>query len=305
MSLSLRLDHIWIINPIIYFCLIFCRVIFCCKATISKQINKAKSCTTRKMANDSPHVQDLNELLYLKVEFKVKRKLTVQLLRSLADEIQKHHKNANIAKLTGTSASLVGSGLMIGGSIAAFFTFGASLMVTAVGVGITAAGGVTAGGSALVESLLSKSNVKIVQKALDDDRKLVEKIKELLRKINRASEIEQVYFKAGSATMAIASTMKTTATAAYKIGKSASVNGGETLFKTLGNAAKGFHIAGLTLSIVLIPVDVYSLVTTSMDVHKGSIPDVVKDIRKTADDLEAELNQNAFLDHFRERSNDM
>lgn len=216
------------------------------------------------MAEDSSHVQDLNnELVILKTEFKVKRKLTVQLLRSLADEIQKHHKNVNIATLTGASASLVGIGLMIGGSIAAFFTFGASLIVTVVGAGIAAAGGVTAGGSALAEYLLSKSNVKVLQKALDDDREMVEKIEELHRKINKPSEIAKVSFKAGSGT------------------------------KTDGNAAKGFHIAGLILSNVLIPVDVYTLVKTFIDVHRGSITDVVKDIRKTADDLEAELNQNA------------
>ena len=185
--------------------------------------------------------------------------------------------------------------MVIAGSIAAFFTFGASLIVTLVGAGIAAVGGVTAGGSALAEHLLSKSNVKVLQKALDDDREVVEKIEEILRKINKPSEIAKVSFKAGSAPKAVVDTTKATATAAFQLGKSASVNGGKALFKTFGNAAKGFHIAGLTLSIVLIHVDVYTLVATSIDVHKGSIPDVAKDIRKKADDLEAELNQNALI----------
>ena len=199
------------------------------------------------------------------ITWKAKRETTVKLLRAVAAEVSRTHRNANIAKLTGTSTSLVGAGLAIGGFVAAFFTFGASLIVTAVGIGLGAAGGLTAGGSELCDLLLSKSQLKLAQDALEDDRKATQTL-------NKAFQ-QAIESKRGLAAAAEA--------------------GGKTLFQAMETTtSKGLHIGGLALSAVLVPFGIHDLVTTSMDVHKGSIPAVFKEINEIVGKLENELREN-------------
>lgn len=54
--------------------------------------------------------------------------------------MQKHEDNSRIAKLSGTSTSIVGASLVIGGGVASFFTLGTSLILTVVGVSLGVAG---------------------------------------------------------------------------------------------------------------------------------------------------------------------
>ena len=56
-----------------------------------------------------------------------------------------------------------------------------------------------------------------------------------------------------------------------------------------GTATAGLHIAGMVLSAVLIPVDLYQLIVNSIKIHRKSKSEVVKNTEKLADDLECEL----------------
>ena len=222
------------------------------------------------------------------ITWKAKRETTVKLLRAVAAEVSRTHRNANIAKLTGTSTSLVGAGLAIGGAAAAFFTFGASLIVTAVGIGLGAAGGLTAGGSELCDFLLSKSQLKLAQDALEDDRKATQALHEVFQ---QASSDGRLAIKGVSLGRHLMSGGKIL----YDTGKglaTAAEAGGKTLFQAMKATSKGLHIGGLALSAVLVPIDIIDLVTTSMDVHKGSIPAVVKKINGIVGQLEDELREN-------------
>ena len=224
------------------------------------------------------------------IEWKTQRETTVKLLRAVAAEMSRIHRNVNIAKLTGTSTSLVGAGLAIGGFAAAFFTFGASLIVTAVGIGLGAAGGLTAGGSELCDLLLSKSQLKLAQDALEDDHKATQALHEVFQ---QASSDGRLAIKGVSLGMGMH--LVSGGKILYDTGKglaTAAEAGGKTLFQAMKATSKGLHIGGLALSAVLVPIDIIDLVTTSMDVHKGSIPAVVKKINKIVGQLEDELREN-------------
>ena len=66
--------------------------------------------------------------------------------------------------------------LAIGGAAAAFFTFGASLIITAVGIGMTTTGELTAAGAGLCGHLLSKDKLKHVQNALKSDHLAIQEL---------------------------------------------------------------------------------------------------------------------------------
>jgi hypothetical protein len=63
-------------------------------------------------------------------------------------------------------------------------------------------------------------------------------------------------------------------------------NAGRTLFRVAGTAARGAHIAGGVVGILLLPIDVHTLVSSAVDVGKGKIPDSAKAIRRVADQME-------------------
>lgn len=181
--------------------------------------------------------------------------------------------------------------------MSAFFTFGASLILTAVGTGIAVGGGTTVVGSQLVNSLLRSSNVKVVQKALETDEEKTQKVqnkldevKEVLTKIEKLAPKD---FAKSSSKMAVSSfifakIMYDSFSVGYWLGKVGS-EGGATLFESFGNAFRVLHGVAIGLSAISMVVDIYTLVSTTVKVHKGSISKVVEDIREKAKNLENEI----------------
>nr|XP_055026894.1 apolipoprotein L3-like [Misgurnus anguillicaudatus] len=66
-------------------------------------------------------------------------------LRALANDLERVHFNTTVGSLTGGVVGLAGGITSVVGLILSPFTFGASLIVTGVGIGTAVAGGVTAG----------------------------------------------------------------------------------------------------------------------------------------------------------------
>ncbi|XP_019726730.1 uncharacterized protein LOC109516535 isoform X2 [Hippocampus comes] len=86
-------------------------------------------------------------------------------LHALADHLSTFHQKAKAAGITGSTTAAVGGVTAIAGLALAPFTFGASLIVTAVGVGVATAGGITSASASISD------NVNIMQ-----ERKKVEAV---------------------------------------------------------------------------------------------------------------------------------
>ncbi|MEQ2204243.1 hypothetical protein XENOCAPTIV_010293, partial [Xenoophorus captivus] len=88
--------------------------------------------------------------------------IKLEKLRALADGLERVHEGTTIGSLTGGVIGAVGGITSIVGLILAPFTLGASLIVTGVGVGVGAVGGVTAGASNITNMINQSSDRKAV-----------------------------------------------------------------------------------------------------------------------------------------------
>ncbi|KAG8199494.1 hypothetical protein JTE90_009341 [Oedothorax gibbosus] len=90
-------------------------------------------------------------------------------LRTVADEMDRHHCNVNLASLTGISSSIAGGTAGIGGLLMAPFSGGLSLAMSAGGIVGTVAGSATTLSASIAEVYLSKELTELVSKTLETD----------------------------------------------------------------------------------------------------------------------------------------
>lgn len=83
-------------------------------------------------------------------------------LHAIADDINNFHHKAKIAGITGGTTTAVGSVAAITGLALAPFTLGVSLLVTAVGVGVATAGGITSASAAISDNVNNMQDQKKV-----------------------------------------------------------------------------------------------------------------------------------------------
>uniref|UniRef100_UPI00398E35DB apolipoprotein L3-like n=1 Tax=Pristiophorus japonicus TaxID=55135 RepID=UPI00398E35DB len=104
-------------------------------------------------------------------------------LQEIANSIDRYHKGATIANVTGSSANAVGGILSLAGIIAAPFTAGASLVLTAVGAGIGGAGAatnLTAGISEYVTQSKKQKRVdEIIKQYKSDMKEMSKRLKDI------------------------------------------------------------------------------------------------------------------------------
>ncbi|XP_056156070.1 apolipoprotein L6-like [Lampris incognitus] len=89
-------------------------------------------------------------------------------LHAIADDISTFHKKAKIASITGGTTTAVGGVAAIAGLALAPVTFGASLIVTAVGVGVATAGGITSASATISDNVNKMHDRKKVEAVLQD-----------------------------------------------------------------------------------------------------------------------------------------
>ncbi|XP_034020562.1 uncharacterized protein LOC117505129 isoform X3 [Thalassophryne amazonica] len=89
-------------------------------------------------------------------------------LHTIADDISNFHHKAKIAGITGGTTTAVGGVTAIAGLALAPFTFGASLVITAVGVGVATAGGIASASAAISDNVNNMHDRKKVETVLLD-----------------------------------------------------------------------------------------------------------------------------------------
>ncbi|KAJ8261553.1 hypothetical protein GJAV_G00155650 [Gymnothorax javanicus] len=92
----------------------------------------------------------------------------ISALCAIAENLSEFHKKAKIASITGGTTSAVGGVTAITGLVLAPFTLGATLAITAVGIGIATAGGITTASATISDSVNSSHDRKKVERIVQD-----------------------------------------------------------------------------------------------------------------------------------------
>lgn len=181
------------------------------------------------------------------------------------------------------------------------------LILTGVGLGVGAARGVTNAGSLTAEACIQKDTFNTAQKIIDNDREATELLEEFgteAQKIKRGNGL-----RAGiSGALVVKNCLEAGLKFGARIAGMAANEGGEALFRGLSVAGRVAHIGGFAFSASLLPVDLYTLVTSSMEIDasrngiEDEEPKAVKKLRELADELEKKMpNEEDFardLDDF-------
>ena len=259
------------------------------------------------MAEQRKLLQQVEQLKEKFNEWIPKREASVRTLRALADKLMEHHNNVHIAKVAGSSASVAGFVLTSVGFGLSFFTFGASLVLSGIGIGVGAAGGVTNAGSMIAEAYIQKDTYNAAQKIIDDDREAAEAIEMLAKEFEKEAK-KTIIANGLKAVVTGALVVKNCVETGLKFGASivgiAANEGGETFFRGLSVAGRAVHIGGFAFSVITLPFDLYTLVTSSIKIDaarkgdQGNETDAAKTLRELADELE--LNMPNKKDFFQE-----
>ncbi|XP_057199158.1 uncharacterized protein si:cabz01007807.1 isoform X1 [Triplophysa rosa] len=89
----------------------------------------------------------------------------VLILYAIADDLSNFHHRAKIVNITGGTASAVGGAAAITGLALAPVTFGASLLISAIGLGVATAGGITAASATISDNfnnMHDRKNIEII-----------------------------------------------------------------------------------------------------------------------------------------------
>ena len=247
------------------------------------------------MADESKLLQQAEKVKSLLCGWIPKREATVHTLRVLADKLLTVHNKSCKLKVAGSSASIAGFGVTAVGFGLSFFTAGTSLIVSAVGAGLGAGGGLVNAASSLTELFVQKETFDTAQKIIDQDREAAEAVEKVWEKF--AEEVQTcIRMNAVKVVWGTVSTLK----ASYKLGaavaKTAASEGGEALFCSLSKSDKFLHVGGFAVGAVMLPLDINSLVTNleKIDANrkgkKDKEPKAVKKLRELADKLEEDMH---------------
>ena len=113
---------------------------------------------------------------------------TLVKLNEIIEKLHETHHDVNISKVVGSSVGIAGGVVSAIGIVLIPVSFGASLGLTLVGSGIAATGGLVATGAGLTETIISKLKIEEAQAAISADNSQVEAVKKQFSLCERVSE---------------------------------------------------------------------------------------------------------------------
>jgi hypothetical protein len=202
------------------------------------------------------------------IKWRLQRKSYITKLRAIIIKLNKTQRSVDISKFTGNSLSVIGAGTTIVGLVMAPFTFGISFGVALTGTGLSVAGSLTAGGANMVNYLISKTEIKKVLEMLENDRNLLEKIKEN-ENVNLAKHLREYInnnreFKLVELSNALV----------------------ENIFR---NSEKMIENSKLALNIFVLIFNAYDMVDTMSSLRNGSKSELAKKLEEIVNEMEKEI----------------
>ncbi|XP_033107207.1 uncharacterized protein LOC117109073 [Anneissia japonica] len=289
----------------------------------------------RELLKDATYKDNLEEV-YNKWE---KARIdTIQKLREIADEMDKDRKGTNIAKVVGSSVSVVGAAFVIGATVAAALIPGGLLLEGAIVAGGSAfgvAGGATNIGASFAANKLMKRAEAKSEAYLKSQAKTTDDLINLLDEYKKETKIhletakmfddvlmhfKQLHKDRVEVTIVIGDSVEEVfgyAKSFVKVTKLVRekkkslekyASGGKELIRGIGATMRtkaavsmvddalaysaqiiknGTRVVGVVAGAAVIAIDIYSIVKTSIEMHKGSLDKAAKNIREAANELES------------------
>uniref|UniRef100_A0A674PCC3 Uncharacterized LOC101076166 n=1 Tax=Takifugu rubripes TaxID=31033 RepID=A0A674PCC3_TAKRU len=227
-------------------------------------------------------------------------------LLQLADAADSFHKKTVTASVGGGVASVAGSITTITGLILAPFTAGTSLIVTAVGIGVATAGGLTSASANITDTVHSKTDRKKVETMIQGYQEEIKDIKESLDFLQEGMEMLAEWdfdkFTDSIAKKHLNQNVKHVMKEGGRAGKALVINT-ESLIGTIqvlnvaGGAAKAAQVMSVTTGVMsglFLALDVFFLAKDSMELKKGAKTEFALKIREVCKELQdglLELNR--------------
>lgn len=238
-------------------------------------------------------------------------------LRAIADGIDRFNKKAKIAAITGGSTSAVGGVATIAGLALAPVTMGTSLIVTAVGLGVATAGGLTSASATISNTVNNSLDRKKVERIVEDYQSKMADISKCMKFIKQGIENLRKYDVVKMKNQAYNQDFPVL-TNIYEDSAMASkailINTGEIMrvvqiANVAGStAARAVQIASLATGVLtglFVGMDIYFVAKDSRELKKGAKTEFAAKIREVAEQLhEGLVELNAIRDELQEASRD-
>lgn len=227
-------------------------------------------------------------------------------LMALADAADEFHKKTLQAAVGGGVASVCGSVATITGLILAPFTFGASIIVTAVGIGVATAGSITSATANITDTVHSNMDRKKLEKMIQDYQEDIKDIRECLEFVQAGMDTLEEWdfekYSESAAKKAMNHNLKHVMKEGGRAGKALMINT-DKLISTVqilgaaGGAAKAAQAISVTtgvMSALFLALDIFFLAKDSHNLRKGAktkFATKIRDVCKELQDGLLELNK--------------
>ncbi|XP_058249868.1 apolipoprotein L1 isoform X1 [Hemibagrus wyckioides] len=219
-------------------------------------------------------------------------------LNHIADGLDRFNKRTKVAQITGGSTSAVGGVATITGLALAPVTMGTSLIITAVGLGVAAAGGLTSASASISNTVHGSFDRKKVERILKDFQSKMADIdkctKFIKRGIENLRELNAPKVKKLKVYDNDFSGINDIYEDGVMAGKAVLINANEiTRFTQItmatgGTAARAVQVAAMATGILtglFVAMDVYFVAKDSHELKKGAKSEFAKKIREVAEQL--------------------
>ncbi|XP_063742033.1 apolipoprotein L1 [Eleginops maclovinus] len=219
-------------------------------------------------------------------------------LNSIADGLDKFSKNTKIAQITGGSTSAIGGVATITGLALAPVTMGISLIVTAVGLGVATAGGLTSAGAGISNQVNNSMDRKKVEKIVQDYQEKMADLNKCLKFIKQGIEnmkrFDLIKMKEHAYNRDFPVLSKSFYEDGAMAGKAILINANEIMrvvqiANVAGStAARAVQIASMATGVLtglFVGMDIYFVAKDSKELKKGAKSEFAAKIREVATQL--------------------
>lgn len=219
-------------------------------------------------------------------------------LNSIAEGLDKFSKNTKIAQITGGSTSAIGGVATIAGLALAPVTMGTSLIVTAVGLGVATAGGLTSAGAGITNQVNNSMDRKKVEKIVQDYQDKIADLNKCLKFIKQGIENLKKFDLVKMKHHAYNRDFPVLSSSFYEdgamAGKAILINANEIMrvvqiANVAGStAARAVQIASMATGVLtglFVGMDIYFVAKDSKELKKGVKSEFAAKIREVATQL--------------------